>query len=227
MTRRAAGALRAAALLLCAVATPAWSGAWLKEKGQAFLSFGLDRDRWGDWKSVYGEYGWSDRFTVGVSAGGRDNPLMPVTGMDIEGYAFLRGAIRGTGATRIAWQIGAGAKLDQEAGILPQAHLGGAIGHGFSNGWWTNLDLAAVTTFHPVEQTHELRADAALGLGEVGLGGMRLGDVVIEASARHDGTRTSYEVTPSIGRTIRGVQARAGLRLGTETGLRLRIERSF
>ena len=209
-------------LALAVLAAPACAGAWLKEKGETYLSFGVDQDRWGSWLSLYGEHGWRDGYTIGVSLGGRENPLMPVTGMDLDGYAFLRGAIKGEGATRIAWQIGAGAMLDAHDGILPQAYLGGAVGHGFANGWWANLDLAAVTTFHPEERRNELRADAALGLGDT-----RLGNVVIEASARHDGTDASYSVTPSLGRTIRGFEARVGVSLGPETGLRLRLNRSF
>lgn len=209
-------------LALAVLAAPACAGAWLKEKGETYLSFGVDQDRWGSWLSLYGEHGWRDGYTIGVSLGGRENPLMPVTGMDVEGYAFLRGAIRGEGDTRIAWQVGAGAKLDAAHGTIPQAHLGGAIGRGFPNGRWANLDLAAVTTFHPERETHELRADAAVGLGE-----MRLGSVVIEGSARYDGDTVDYGLTPTLGREFRGFEVRGGVRLGTENGLRLRVSRSF
>ena len=217
------GPLLCAAILLgLGAAAPAQAGAWLKAKGETYLSFGIDHDRWGSWLSLYGERGWSDRFTLGVSLGGRENPLMPITGMDVEGYAFLRGAVRGEGDTRIAWQVGAGAKLDAAHGTIPQAHLGGAIGRGFPNGRWANLDLAAVTTFHPERETHELRADAAVGLGE-----MRLGSVVIEGSARYDGDTVDYGLTPTLGREFRGFEVRGGVRLGTENGLRLRVSRSF
>ena len=201
---------------------PAQAGAWLKEKGETFLSFGIDHDRWGSWVSVYAERGWTDRFTLGVALGGRENPLMPVTGMDVEGYAFLRGALRGEGATRIAWQIGAGATLDAVEGVLPQAHLGGSVGRGFAEGRWANLDLAAVTTFHPEERTNELRADGAIGLGDT-----RLGSLMIEGSLRYDGEGTDYAVTPSIGRTVRGFEVRGGVRMGVENGFRLRVNRSF
>ena len=209
------------------MASPAGAGAWLKAKGETYLSFGIDHDRWGTWFSLYGERGWSDRLTIGVAVGGRENPLMPITGMDIEGHTFLRGAIRDKGRTRIAWQVGAGAKLDPVEGVLPQAYLGGAIGRGFENGRWANLDLASVTTFHADQKTHELRADAAVGLGEVGLGKMHLGAVMVEGSARYDGEAADYSLTPSLGRTIKGFEVRGGIRLGAENGLRLRISRSF
>ena len=215
-------AFGAALLGLCLAAEPALAGAWLKKKGETYLSFGVDHDRWGSWLSLYGERGWTDRFTLGVSVGGRENPLMPVTGMDMEGHAFVRGAVRGEGALRVAWQVGAGGKTDPSIGVIPQAYLGGAVGRGFDNGWWANLDLAAVATFHPEKRTHELRADAAFGLGET-----RFGNVVIEGSVRHDGERTDYGVTPTLGRTIRGFEVRGGVRLGVENGLRLRINRSF
>ena len=216
-------ALRAACVILaCVPPEAAEAGAWLKEKGETYLSFGIDHDRWGSWISLYAERGWSDRFTYGLSLGGRENPLMPLTGMDVEGYTFLRGAIRGEGSTRIAWQVGAGAKTDAAVGLTPQSYLGGAIGRGFEDGRWANLDLAVVSTFHPLGTTHELRADAAVGLGE-----MRLGSVVIEGSARYDGDTADYSLTPTLGRTIRGFEVRGGVRLGVENGLRLRIARSF
>lgn len=198
------------------------AGAWLKDKGETYLSFGIDHDRWGTWMSLYGERGWTDRFTLGVSLGGRENPLMPITGMDVEGYAFVRGAIPGGAEIRIAWQVGAGGKLDEAEGVVPQTYLGGAIGRGFDGGRWANLDLAAVSTFHPDEPMHELRADAAVGLGET-----RFGRIVIEGSARFDGGSVDYSITPSLGRSVRGYEARAGVRLGEEIGLRLRIDRSF
>ena len=215
-------ALGAALIALALPPLPAGAGAWLKAKGETYLSFGIDHDRWGSWLSLYGERGWSDRFTLGVSVGGRENPLMPLTGMDVEGYAFLRGALKPEGNLRIAWQVGAGGKMDAAVGLVPQAHLGAAIGRGFDNGWWANLDLAAVTTFHPLDREHELRADAALGLGET-----RFGSVIIEGSARYDGEKADYSLTPTLGRNIRGFELRGGVRLGAENGLRLRIDRSF
>jgi len=64
-------------LLLMFHALPLHAGPWLREKGESFLSFSLEADllEGGDFAAFYGEYGWSERTTVGLDLGGHSGEM--------------------------------------------------------------------------------------------------------------------------------------------------------
>jgi hypothetical protein len=121
-----------AALVL---ASAAQGGAWLKERGDTFLSFSFEAPQDGEgWASVYAERGIRPWLTFGVDGGraaGRGEG---------EVIVFARTMVGPQGeARRQALELGFGARLDAEGVPLPAMRAGLSWGRGFGsrfgNGW--------------------------------------------------------------------------------------------
>lgn len=134
------------AAILTLVSFPALAGAWLREEGTAFFSFGatvfeLDEDgqRFQE-NSFYLEYGMRPNLTLGASGS-------MVDGMGGEGQIFLRLPLeRDNAASQMSMEFGLGAN-SEGVSYEPFVKAGLSWGKGISvkdhNGW-VNVDGAAL-----------------------------------------------------------------------------------
>lgn len=124
------------------LALPAHAGAWLREEGAGFLSFGVtffeldDTGERFEEQSLFAEYGLSETLTIGLSGS-------LIDGMGGEGQVFLRLPIQTRdGPSQVAAEFGLGATSD---GIIvdPYVKTGLSWGRGIQvqdrNGW-INID---------------------------------------------------------------------------------------
>jgi len=124
------------------LATAVHAGAWMRAKGEGFLSlsgtveepdeFGLYRQSFG----LYAEYGATDRLTLGVDLGG---DMLRMS----KALAFLRWPLRDPGReTKIALEIGAG-QVERENALRPALSVGRGFALGTRHGW-LNVDTRAI-----------------------------------------------------------------------------------
>jgi len=137
-----------------AAAGPAQPGAWLREDGAAMLSFSYETTesggRMSGYATLFGEYGLSERLTIGLDAGKGD------AADDWKAVVFLR-----TGREfdwlpgRVAAEIGLGAAGSDTAGVAALVQPGASWGHSFETGWgwaWVNVDAKGVFHLTPVSE---------------------------------------------------------------------------
>lgn len=152
---RNAGVLAAAlALALPAVAE---AGAWPRERGELFLSFGQQVSTGAttllgaatdirSWSSVYAEYGLTGRLTVGLDAGlgqGQDERIEAA-------LVFARWPVWSPGEHRIALDLGLGTVAETDEVRQTRLRLGLAWGRGIAEGggWrrgggWLGMESSA------------------------------------------------------------------------------------
>ncbi len=125
--------------LLC---NPAWSGAWLREKGKTFTATSVSVFKDGpdfDYKtSLYSEWGAREKLTLGVDVEGN---------RDLYGHAFVfaRVPIADIGPPgRFATELGVGVH-HRDTETWPLYKLALAYGRGFESRWgygWLAIDTA-------------------------------------------------------------------------------------
>ena len=155
--------------LLLALAVLAWlatdghAGAWMRSKGEGFLSatgtvegpdeLGLYRQNFG----LYAEYGATARLTFGVDLGG-DTLRMT------KAIAFLRWPLRDPARdTKLAVEIGIG-QVEQENALRPGLSIGRGVTIGRHHGW-LNADGRAIV-FESGDTAFETDLTAGLSIGE-------------------------------------------------------------
>lgn len=165
---------------ICLAAAPAaQAGAWLREKGGGMLdaAYEYSKTSTGSWGyvSLYGEYGLTPRFTIGLDAGSGDG------GDDWKALLYLRtgreiGALPGRVAIELALGA-AGTPAGQAEGVI---RSGLSWGNSFETelGWaWVNIDAKgefrlgpdvdnfdATTGYVPWELSEGYKLDLTLGL---------------------------------------------------------------
>ncbi|TCO72131.1 hypothetical protein [Rhodovulum euryhalinum] len=142
-----------------AAAGSAAAGAWLREDGAAMLAFSHEvmEGGGGHYTAVYGEYGLSERLTIGIDAGIGAAPD------DWKAVAFARmGREFDWLPGRVAAEIGLGAAGSSKASVAAIVQPGLSWGHSFETGagWaWVNLDAKGV--FHLTPSSEEAPATTA------------------------------------------------------------------
>ncbi|MDZ7709086.1 MAG: hypothetical protein U5K36_02560 [Roseovarius sp.] len=145
------------------LATDVHAGAWMRAKGEGFLSasgtvegpdeFGLYRQSF----SLYAEYGATERLTFGVDLGG-DTLRMT------KAVAFLRWPLGARSReTKLALEIGAG-QVEEENALRPGLSIGRGIAIGKHHGW-LNADGRAIL-FEGGDTAYETDLTAGLSLGK-------------------------------------------------------------
>lgn len=141
-----AGAGAVAALALMLAGGTAEAGAWSRDKGDVFLSFGgnvalfegATRPVHYD-PTLYIEYGLTDRLTVGFDGYTSDATEI------VNGFVFLRYPIGSTeGAQRLALSVAAGGSEIPGLALEATGRLGLHWGYGMDRGW---LAADATTVF--------------------------------------------------------------------------------
>jgi hypothetical protein len=135
-----AGALALALALLPAAAV---AGAWPRSRGEVFVSFGQQVSTGAttllgaatdirSWTSVYGEYGLTDRLTLGLDAGrgwGQDERVDAA-------LVFARLPVWTPGDHLVAVDLGLGTLAETDEDRQARVRLGLAWGRGVAEGRW-------------------------------------------------------------------------------------------
>ena len=162
-------------MMLTALALPegARAGAWPREPGGFFLALSQSLSSgtpsllapdlsFRSYTSFYGEYGWSERLTLGLDGAYGWGPEADLW----TGLVFARWALGETAAgDRFAIDLGLGRRIDSEDGRDARARLGLAWGRGFESGWgpgWMGIESSAERLV-PADDTI-YKADFTLGL---------------------------------------------------------------
>lgn len=213
-------------LTLCA-ASPAWAGAWLKEKGGGFVSLSFGANLSSEMTAaIYVEYGLSDSTTIGLDVNGFSSETK-----ELYGYAnvFFRRAIGPTDRpNKFAYELGIGGYwVDDSARPALKSTL--SWGRGFQlkdrNGW-LNMDGAFI--YEPTFGSHMTKLDATIGmeLGQTTTG-------IFELAVGHKDDKTFGSIEPSI--LLRPKKMNLQFKLGAnipfedqeKSALKLGIWRSF
>lgn len=126
------------------------AGAWPRAEGKLFLSFSQQTSTGGrsfasavgdirSYSSFYGEYGWSERLTVGLDAGygtGEDNAAASA-------LVFARLPVWSPGQHKVAADFGLGWITSDRDGEQLRVRPGLAWGRGFESGWgggWLGME---------------------------------------------------------------------------------------
>lgn len=150
--------------LFLGLAMPASAGAWLRDQGAGFLSFGVtvfeldDTGERFEEQNLFAEYGLRENITIGLSAS-------IVDGMGGEGQVFLRLPIRAPeGPAQLAAEFGLGATSDG-INVDPYLKSGLSWGRGITvqdrNGW-INIDGNAFIGIDGSD--NRMKIDTTLGL---------------------------------------------------------------
>lgn len=149
-------------LLLLLFATQSHAGAWPREKGIVFLSFGGNMVLFGEAvrpvyydPTVYLEYGLTDRLTIGADGFTADK------GTAGSLFVFARYPVLSSDSDdKLAVSLGLGGTLLPDGTLEPAPRLGLHWGRGLSGGW-----LAADTEliFGLVEGTAQTKIDVTIG----------------------------------------------------------------
>ena len=150
-----------AALLL---PMPAHAGAWLRDEGTTFLSFGTTVDElYRVNGSIYVEYGLRPGLTLGFKA---DMEMDMTTGRPGDGtaFVFLRMPIpTGERAYKLAYEVGLGSTFGSDS--IPVVRVGLSFGRGFSvrgKSGWVAFDTAV--EWEKESKAKTLKADGTVGL---------------------------------------------------------------
>ncbi len=141
--------------------TEARAGAWPRDEGEVFLSFGGAIALSGDPQRpveydpmIYAEYGWSPRLTLGLDAYSADT--------DTSGGIFAWARLPLGSAEGDAWAVsaGIGATLKTDDGADAAARLGLHWGRGLETGWLA-VDAYLQAGLSP--QTRQAKVDVSWG----------------------------------------------------------------
>ncbi|WP_299727213.1 hypothetical protein [uncultured Tateyamaria sp.] len=151
-------------LALLLLPLPAGAGAWMRDEGKTFLSFGatVDEDQRVD-GSIYVEHGLRPKLTLGFKA---DMAMDMTTGQPGDGTAFifLRKPIpTGDRAYKLAYEVGVGGTFGSET--VPLVRAGLSFGRGvtvWGKSGWVTLDTAVEWETQSEEAT--FKVDGTVGL---------------------------------------------------------------
>jgi hypothetical protein len=148
--------------LLLLLATQSHAGAWPREEGTVFLSFGGNVALFGEAvrpvhydPTVYLEYGLTERLTIGIDGFTADK------GTAGSLFVFARAPVLAeSGSDKLAVSLGLGATLMPDGSLEGTPRLGLHWGRGLSNGW-----LAADTelTYGLTRETAQTKIDVTAG----------------------------------------------------------------
>lgn len=122
------------------LATPVFGGAWLRERGHGFTATSTTwtmggNGYFGYYSSYYGEFGLSDRLTLGIDAGVGENGI-------VTALIFTRLPLwQGKNGGRLALEMASGT-----TGQLPVMRPGVSWGRGLETPWgpgWLSVDTSA------------------------------------------------------------------------------------
>ncbi|MCX7560377.1 hypothetical protein OS190_12430 [Sulfitobacter sp. F26204] len=153
----------ASLILWQGLASVADAGAWLREKGDGFVSLSFGATQFSETTNAfYIEYGLSDKTTIGLDVSAFTNALNVRNGF---GNLFLRRAIGPADQPdKWAYELGIGGVWGNEM-HRPTVKAGIAWGRGFkvnSRAGWINLDAAYI--HEPTLGEHITKFDAAVGM---------------------------------------------------------------
>jgi hypothetical protein len=216
-------------IVTCALwsAQAAQAGAWLRERGAGFLSTSgtvtAEKDASG---SLYGEFGLTDRLTLGLDInGGMDTSGLPQG----DGTLFLRFPLSGAEMPdKWAAHVGIGARYEPYD-FVPSLELGLSWGRGLQWGerfGWAAIDASINFAEAPMKTISKL--DATLGIG-LGPSTQAMGQIFL---TRTDGRlyRTlapSLLITPKDSRTTFQIGVEFPLEEENDTRLKIGIWRTF
>ena len=184
------------AVLCGATATPAFAGAWLRDTGTKFFSYGTTVRKSGGFLrpeySFYGEFGISPFLTLGLDFSESQGPTRGQSG---HALVFARFPIaRSWQKTTAAIELGLGGNhyLGKWDGMVKSTL---SIGRGFSSRWgngWFNVD-AGLELRRPANRP-AFKLDATIGLSE----GMRFRPMLQIESTYITGKPLIWSVVPSL-----------------------------
>lgn len=138
------------------------AGPWPREAGKAFLTLSWERDLIRDigYAGVYGEYGLTDRLTLGLDIGADPNGLS-------KAIAFARIPFgQSPGGMRLALEMGTGV-ADKRPVMRPAMSFGRGLNMAGRSGWLT-LDIRAMVFQDTFDTAWE--SDLTLGLNATARG---------------------------------------------------------
>lgn len=210
--------------IFCLFAAPALAGPWMRSEGAQFLSLSLEAGFSGAaapaYGSLYYEYGWSPRLTLGLEAGGQQAGQKSA-------LFFARTPLwRSRNGDRLAFTLAVGRQ--QSTG----SHSAMAIRPALS--WGRGLDGIS-GSWLAVDLSHQWLAGGAPGLskieGSLGLPWRRNLQVLVQMTAeRGTGQSWSGSVTPRLIWKMRGdLELVAGVKLHEDgsAALKLSVWQSF
>lgn len=137
--------MRVLLTVLAMVLQPGWglAGPWPRAEGAVFLSFAAERDPKGNsYTSLYGEYGWSARRTLGIELGHTNVG-------ETSALVWLQQSLAGDeGANRYAISSGMGV-IERNGEFLPLGIVGASWGRGIERlpgGGWVAVDARVKVT---------------------------------------------------------------------------------
>ncbi len=138
---------RAAGLIALLWASQASAGAWPRDEGEVFLSFGGNVALFGEAvrpvhydPTIYAEYGLSPRLTLGLDGHTAD------AGEALSGFVFLRMALPyADSSSALAFSTALGVTRVPDGETLPTLRLGAHWGQGLPRGWLA-VDATALQT---------------------------------------------------------------------------------
>ena len=203
------------ALMLTLFASDATSGAWMREEGAGFAAFTYSYDRdlnnlaagttgLGTW---YGEYGLSNRVTVGATAWASQT--------DASAFAFLRLPLtRRSSQRQIAFELGVGGYRAQGQAVEAAAKYGLSFGRGINTRWgpgWMQINASKEHRFR--SKTNILKSDLTFGVSP-----NARTKLILEVHAeKASNARSQVKVSPSY---VRRISKRTHLTLGVSYGVR-------
>jgi len=181
-----------ALIFVLASAPVAEAGAWLRAKNNGFASTSVSTNAENELStSFYGEYGLSDRFTLGADISyGVDRTFF----QQGSGILFVRFPLVPTDRThKWAAHVGVGTRYLQGY-FLPAAEVGLSWGRGIQ--WrdkygWVNIDSSYNTPQSPADD--RIKVDATLGLGLT-----KQFKVMLQVFNTREGGQTFSQIAPSV-----------------------------
>lgn len=216
-----------ALIFILASAPVVEAGAWLRTKKSGFASSSVSTNAENELStSFYGEYGLSDRFTLGLDVSyGVDRTFF----QQGSGILFLRFPIAPTDGThKWAAHVGVGARYLQGY-FLPAAEVGLSWGRGIQ--WrekygWVNVDTSFNAPQSPAD--NRLKVDGTLGLGLT-----QQIKVMLQMFNTFEGGETYSQIAPSLlwapgdGKTTIQLSAEIPVAGGGETAVKIAMWLDF
>ena len=160
--RRLVTLLCVCGLVVTLVARAAHAGPWPREAGETFLSVSWERDLIRDkgYATIYGEYGLSNRLTLGLDIGANPDGLSKAIGFARIPFG------QSPGGMRLALEMGTGV-TDKRPVMRPAMSFGRGLNLVGRSGWLT-LDIRATVFQDTFDAAWE--SDLTLGLNATARG---------------------------------------------------------
>lgn len=203
---------------------PANAGAWLRNEGTGFLSFGSTIDEFGrSFGSAYGEYGLRSKLTLGAKV---DVDMTAGQIGNGSAYVFARKPIAtGTHKYKLAYELGIGGTIEQDPSALLRTGL--SYGRGYA-AWdragWVAIDSALEWVESDDSFTVKLDSTVGITLSDR----FKVMFQVFYSQTESEATTTLapsliWQPKPDIDRSYQlGIEAKDGV-----LGLKLGVWRSF